>query len=98
MTIAAWQDVDAIWEADAAAEWERINAPDPYEKKLIEASKQLKEVLESLGEASGYLVDAQSELEGTPMEDVLGSALNDLEDVICFVNELKQKYERGERE
>lgn len=91
------QDVDAMWEADAAAEWERLNAPDPYESKLIEAAGQLKEVSESLNKATDYLMEAQAELEGTPMEDVVGSAINDLEDVLCFVNELKDKYARGVR-
>ena len=37
-----YQDVDAMWEADAAAEWERLNAPDPMENEMKEAAEQIK--------------------------------------------------------
>lgn len=98
MTIAAWQNVDAMWEADAAAEWERLNEPDPFENEMIEAAVHLKEAIKNLNKAVDSIMEADSELEGSPMEDVVGSYVIDIENLISNLKSLENKYERGKRE
>ena len=63
------QDVDAMWEADAAAEWERINECEsdkyPYwtnaEYKLSDAQKLLSKAEDCLGEAAEYVKDSSQD-------------------------------------
>ena len=98
MTIATWQDVDAMWQADAMAEWERLNEPDPFEKEMIKAAIYLKNAIENLDKAVDKIIEAQSELEGSPMEDVVGSYVIDMENLISNLKSLENNYERGQRE
>ena len=63
------QDVDAMWEADAAAEWERINEceSDNYpnwcnaESKLGQAMSMLCKVEEMLNIAADYVAESSQE-------------------------------------
>lgn len=98
MTIATWQDVDAMWQADAMAEWERLNEPDPFEKEMIKAAVYLNNAIENLDKAVDKIIEAQSELEGSPMEDVVGSYVIDMENIISNLKSLENNYERGQRE
>ena len=90
-----WQDVDAMWEADAAAEWERLNEPDPSEKALKEAAKMLVGVVESLDKATDSVAEAVNILEGTPMEDRVASIMDDLEDICCDVRRMQSNFSKG---
>lgn len=91
-------EVQAMWEADTAALWERLNAPDPYEREMHDAALDMRLAIEMLNKAEDYLADAVADLSGTPMEDRIQSFLNDLEDLHSDINYQKNKYERGERE
>lgn len=93
----AWQ-IDAMWEAEAAAEWERLNAPDPYEQEMKDAAIDMKLSGEGTDQAIKYLMDAQGELEGTPMADKVGSLIEALEELECDIRSLAEKYGKGERE
>ena len=92
------QDVDAMWEEEAAAEWERLNAPDPYEKQMISAACSLDIAHDHLNKALDYISDALAELDETPMEKGIRELLDQLDDLNCSVVKIKGHYERGERE
>ena len=92
-----WQ-VQAMWEADAAAEWERINAPDPAEREMKDAAESLQAALDNIDSGLDWIADAVSKLEETPMADKVQSFLDDFENLANGLNALKDHYERGERE
>lgn len=94
----ATQDVDAMWEADAAAEWERINAPDEYHDNMIKAACSLDIAKDKLVEARDFLADALAAVDGTPMESAIRELYDALDDIEFSVSVTKDKYERGERE
>ena len=94
----AWQDVDAMWESDAAAEWERLNEPDQYEKQLKSSAEFIKQAYELLDKAEDRLAEAMAELSETPMEYKIGSFFDQVSDMRCDLNAIAEKYERGERD
>jgi hypothetical protein len=93
-----YQDVDAMWEADAAAEWERLNEPDPYEKQLRDAALDLSLAIEPISKAEDYLMDAVADVSETPMEAKVAALLDSLEDLEYSIKALQEKYGKGERE
>lgn len=92
------QDVSAMWEADAAAEWERINAPDKYHDQMVDAACSLEIAVDKLDKAMDYIADALSKVDGTPMEAVVRDLYDKLDDFKYSVSVTKDNYERGERE
>jgi hypothetical protein len=92
-----WQ-VQEMWEADAAAEWERLNAPDPNEKELIEAGDNISRAICYLDDGADFLAEAVGNLEETPMADKIQSFLNDLEEMANELEKIAEHYQRGERE
>jgi hypothetical protein len=94
----AWQDVDAMWEADAAAEWERLNEPDQYEKYLKEAATDLDKAVAAIRIVIDHLSDASSVLSDTPMQAKVDSFIDSIEDTKYDLWSLKLRWERGERE
>ena len=92
------QDVSAMWEADAAAEWERINADDPYHDQMIGAACSLDISFDHLDKALDFIADALNEVDGTPMESVVREFYDKLDDLKYSVSVTRDKYERGIRE
>lgn len=92
-----WQ-VQAMWEADAAAEWERINAPDPAEREMKDAAESLQAALDNIDSGLDWIADAVSKLDELPMADKVQSFLDDFENLANGLKTLKDHYERGERE
>ena len=92
-----WQ-VQAMWEADAAAEWERINAPDPAERQMKEAADSLDIALDNIDSGLDWISDAVSKLDELPMANKVQSFLDDFEKLAKGLEALKDHYERGERE
>ena len=90
------QDVDAMWEADAAAEWERLNEPDPDEDKLKDAADDFVTAYEHMCEAVQALYDAYKTVEGTIAEDKVASMMNDVEDLATEVSIMKNHLKEGE--
>jgi len=92
-----WQ-VQAMWEADAAAEWERINAPDPAEREMKDAAESLQAALDNIDSGLDWIADAVSKLDELPMADKVQSFLDDFEKLANALKVLKDHYERGGRE
>lgn len=91
-------DVDSLVEADRAREWERINEPDPFEKQMKSASKEILEASSFVSIAEDRITEAYYELEGSPMQKTVEDYLEKLSDMRCELISLSEKYERGERE
>lgn len=89
------QDVDAMWEADAAAEWERLNADDPNEEKLKNAAYELGNAREYMMDALDSIYEAAKEADGTDAYDKIMSLLNDLDDLKGEVYALKEELKGG---
>ena len=92
-----WQ-VQAMWEADAAAAWEALNAPDPAEREMKDAADSLDVALDKIDDGLDWISDAVSKLGDYPMADKVQSFLNDFQDLVNKLETLKDHYERGERE
>ena len=92
------QDVSAMWEADAAAEWERINAPDPFHDQMVDAACSMVIAIDKLDKAMDFIADALAKVDGTPMETVVRDLYDKLDDFKYSVSVVKDNYERGERE
>ena len=92
-----WQ-VQAMWEADAAAEWERRNAPDPAERQMKEAADSLDIALDNIDSGLDWISDAVSKLDDLPMANKVQSFLDDFKNLSNGLKVLKDHYERGERE
>ena len=92
-----WQ-VQAMWEADAAAAWEALNAPDPAEREMKDAADSLDVALDKIDDGLDWISDAVSKLGDYPMADKVQSFLDDFEKLANALEVLKDHYERGERE
>lgn len=91
-----WQDVGAMWEADAAAQWERENeVPDEYYKQK-ESAYYVHQAWYKLCDVLDEMADAVHEVENTSAEDKVQSLLNDIEDIQDEVMGMFKKLERGE--
>ena len=91
------QNAGAMWEADAAAEWERINATDQYHDNMIGAACAMDIAVGHLDKALDYLLDALKAVNNTPMEERVQNLLEKAEDLKVEVDMQKDSYERGER-
>ena len=90
--------VQAMWEADAAAEWERLNAPDPFEDQMKKSAVEIHEAVKAIETALYRLVDAGYELEDTPMMAKVDSFYEELDDIQFSLKMLAEHYGKGERE
>ena len=98
MTLAAWQqNVDVMWERDAARKWEELNAPLPYEAELVSAGKELKAAISGLEKAIGYVEEAAAELQGTPEAPKVESYISSLDEILHDLTVMKNLYWRGMR-
>ena len=92
------QNVSAMWEAEAAAEWERQNAPDKYHEQMVKAACSMDIAVDHLDKALDFLLDALNAVDNTPMENRVKELLEMVEDIKTEVDMQKDKYEGGERE
>ena len=92
-----WQ-VQAMYERDTEALWERLTEPDPAADQMITASVSMAEGCEFLNIATDRLFDAVHELDETPMGDEVASMANEIEDLRIRLRMLADKYRKGVRE
>ena len=86
------QDIDAMWEASAAREWEELNRPQP-EPDLTEAINTMADAVKTIDCAVKIMDDAAKAAEDSPMAARIKSLLMDLEDVGSDISALIGKYE-----
>ena len=89
------QDVDAMWEADAAAEWERLNEEPEEAEEYREAASEMESACEELINAIDSMSDAAKEVNGTVGYDRIVSLMNDLEDIYSDILILKNHMKEG---
>ena len=89
------QNVSAMWEQDAAREWEEINT-DSFDR--FGARSALAKAIHPLGQAYYQISQAAAKTEGTPYDDKVMAILEKLEDLRCEVEKIDWQMERGELE
>ena len=92
-----WQ-LEVMADQAATEAWNRQNAPDPAEASLKKAAERMCEALRFMNLCTDRMNEAAAILKETPMEDVVISFVDQLDDIGSFIRGIKQKYERGERE
>ena len=88
-------DIDVMYEADTAAEWERLNAPDEHEKEYAEASVWLKKAIEELTHGIDKVLAASDCVRGIPCEDRILSFHDELDDIATDLKGLQKRLEKG---
>ena len=86
----------AMYEREVENLWERITAPNPNMDKFTEASKSLATAYEYICHAMDSMYEAVKALNETEAEDRVTSMMNDLEDLQCDIDAMKNRLERGE--
>lgn len=92
------QNVDFMWSAEIAKKLEELNRPDPIEEKLKEAALSITEGLDCINSGLDFVAEAVETLEHYAMADKVKSFLNDFERLADDLEELNEKYKRGERD
>ena len=88
-------DVDVMYEAETAAEWERLNAPDEHENEYKEAAEWLKKAIEELTHGIDKVLAASDCVRDLPCEDKILSYYDDLEDIATYLNKLQKQLAKG---
>ena len=92
-----WQ-IQAMYERDTEALWERISAPDPAEKQMQNASVGMGDASYLMDMAEERMLSAVRYLRNTPMEDKVNDLINALDDLRVEIRSLADKYRKGVRE
>ena len=95
--LSGWQ-IQAMKEAEDARIWEELNAPDPFEAQMKKAAVGIREAENFLDISTNRLMDALTELEGTPMQAKIESFYDQLEEIRIDLRIIASNYERGLRE
>lgn len=88
-------DVDRIYEAALADEWEEQNS-NPHEEKLRNAAAKLRAAVVLLNAAVERMESAEECVKGIPAEDVVASYYADVDNLRSNIRRLYEKYERGQ--
>ena len=86
-------DIDAMVEANAAAEWEKKS--EPVDERLTKASKALEQAMTRLDEAEDFIVHAAEDADGMPAEDQILSFREDLTRIWLQLCDLKNLLRKG---
>ena len=93
----AWQ-LDVVRDQMDTEAWNKLNAPDPYEKNLKEAAVDLRSAEIMLDSCMNYIASALTSLNETPMEAKVGSYYDQIENIWWGLKQMSEKYGKGERE
>ena len=88
--------IDAMIDQAVADEWERQNTPAIDPEILRKASAKLVLAAIHMDTAAEYVKKSMDILTDTVAEDRVGAMLNDMENLLCDLRAMKNKYERGE--
>ena len=89
--------VDMMFDHAVADEWERNNIPAIDADILRKAAGSLSIAVVQMDTAAENVKRAMDVLADTVAEDRVGAMLNDMENLLCDLRAMKNKYERGER-
>ena len=89
-------ELDRIYEAAVADDWEERNKETQDAPKLKKAAAKLRAAVVLLNGAIDRIENAVDCVRGIPAEDVVASYLTNLEDLRCDLNRMEDKYERGQ--
>ena len=92
------QNVDFMWSAETSDKWEELNRPDVIAEKLKEAALSITDGLECIDSGLDFISEAVETIEHYAMADKVQSFLNDFEKLANDLEELNEKYKRGERD
>lgn len=88
--------VDMMFDHAVADEWERNNNPAIDAEILRKAAGNLSIAVVQMDTAAENVKRAMDVLADTVAEDRVGAMLNDMENLLCDLRAMKNKYERGE--
>ena len=91
------QDVDTLYESETARIWEELNAPDMYDAQMKKAAKCMTASAELIDKAENELSAACVDLYDTPLYTVADDLLERLMAFRSEVEDLANRYGRGER-
>lgn len=87
-----WQ-LDAMWETEADAEWERIN----QDVDLTEAITRMGYAFDNACETGSRLAEAAESAKGTSFEARIMSIFDDLEQLQSDINSLQERMKEEAR-
>lgn len=90
-----WQ-LDKAYEDESARMWEEQNARSDAWDRMLDAVGYINVALEHLDKATSSLVSAKDQLDGLTAEYRLGSLIDDYENFVCDLKQLRQKFINGE--
>ena len=88
--------IDAMFDQAVADEWERQNTPAIDVDLLKSAAAKLTVAVIHMDTAAEYVKKAMNTLEDTTAEDRVGAMLNDMENLLCDLRAMRNKYGKGE--
>lgn len=91
-------EIDFLVDSERSRAWEEQNAPDPFTECMKVASKYVLASAIHISVAEDKLSNAYNLLEGSPMQETIGTYIEKLSDMRCELKSLAEKYERGIRE
>ena len=87
-----WQNVDAMWEADTAAEWERLNDTAEPDENALESLQNAQDAIDN---GCDWLADAISNMDGDTMVYRVQSILDSVVALAEELEKMRDRYERG---
>lgn len=88
-----WQDIDAMWEADTAAEWERINDTDDRNETALD---RIGKAIIAVNNGCDWLADAVAVLNDEAVSYRVQSFLDDFAKLARDLARFLDRYESGE--
>ena len=89
------QNVDMMYEAAVAQEWEMLNKPALDEDVVDEILKHLEESMKRLSDAEDELVEIVDIVDGDPLEDRINSIRDGVNDMWSAVYRLRENVRKG---
>lgn len=84
----AWQDVDTLWEADAAMQWERENdCESDHFPGWRRAERSIEKAMKTLCDAEEMLLAASDHVKGSSQEDRLLALVDSVSELSDNVRE-----------
>ena len=90
------QEIDLMYESESARMWEEQNSRSDAWDRMLDAVGYINVALEHLNKATSSLVSAKDQVDGLPAECRLGSLIDDYENLVCDLQNIRQRFINGE--